>query len=249
MTQTKITRRETDVLAEGIYADAHGITILFRPKGMKKPIRERWPLVDAAGRPYTKRNNSELVIRRCQLIEDYRAGRIGGDRGAPGTLLFAIAAFLEKHPVVRGDESQKNADYHNLLAHWTQSPIATMQVLAIRRRMIADVLNAWTDAGRAPSTVNSRKRALADVLRVELETEQLKRRAKGQDDDDVIVPTDLIPDVPPKELEARGIDIEFVLMILAAMPDRGRAEKGGTRPPMSLTKIRIAIILWTGVVA
>jgi len=239
-------KRPTDVLAEGIYADPHGITILFRPKGSEKPIRERWPLVDANGIAYSKRHNSELVIRRMQLLEDYRTGRIGGERGAPGTLAFAIAAFLEKHPVIKGDESQKNADYHNVLKHWTESPLGAMPVLAIRRRLVADVLNAWTNAGRAPSTVNSRKRALGDVLRVELEKEQLKRRAKGQDDDDVIVPTDLIPDVPPKELEARGIDIDFVLMILAAMPDRGRAEKGGKRAPISLTKIRIGIILWTG---
>jgi hypothetical protein len=239
-------KRTTEVLALGIYRDRHGITIMFRPAGAKKPIRERSPLCDAKGIPYTSRHCSELVIRRAQLIEDYRNGRIGNDAGAPGSLRRAIDAFVDSHPIAKtadgknDPDDRTNADLHSNLKHWTTGELASMQVTAIRRADIARVLDAWTEAGAAASSVNRRKRALADVLRIELE----KKKRAG--DDDVILPTERIPDVPPPNEVARGVPIPILLGILGEMPDQGRATKDGKRPKYSETKIRIGVMIWSG---
>jgi integrase len=237
-------------VAEGCYFNGVGIEIRARIGSKQTKLliaRDRFPATDAAGRPYSLTHNKELVIRRAQLLEDLRAGRIGGPIGAPGSLAFAIERFLEARPVARLADGRKdpddrlNDDLRYRLAHWTRSNLANVPITAIRKRAIADVLDAWTNAGVAASTVNLRKRALGAVLRVELD-----KRKRTDADDDPIIPTDLIPDVPPPDSEPRGVSIPILLGILAEVPDQGRAIKGAKRPPHSETKIRFAVMIWSG---
>jgi len=198
-----------------------------------REARERFPLVDADGIPYSKKNIGELIKCRLQLLEDLRRTRAADGSGA-GTLGAAIDSFLAAHPVTSA--SRKHEDYKFLLAHWRRSELAAVPVTALTRKQIREQLEAWTAAGLAPTTVNHRKRALAAVLRLELEADE---------DEDVIVPTDTIANVPAKRLEPRGILMPIVARILSTLPDRGRPTNG-TRAEYSETKIRLTVMAWTG---
>jgi integrase len=111
-------------------------------------------------------------------------------------------------------------------------------VTAIKRSQIRTQLDAWTEAGRAPTTINHRRRALADVLTWAL---------KADDDDDVVVPTDGIDYLPARRSEARGIPMPILVRILAALSDRGSiTTPGANRPTVSKTKVRLRVMAWTG---
>jgi integrase len=231
-------------LAEGVYQDAHGISVIARLGSGKALISAppvRFPLVDSDGIPYSKQNNVELVRCRLQLLEDLKTKRArrGGEAGSLGA---AIDAWIVAHPLTpRADGKvlidDTRADLHRLLAHWRSSPIAAAPVAELKRSQVRAQLKAWTDVGRAPTTVNHRMRALAMVLRETL---------GADDDDDLILPTDGISYLPPPKGEPRGILMPILARILATMPDRGRGEKGGPRPDYSETKIRLRVMSWTG---
>lgn len=227
-------------IGEGIYRDAYGISVIARigsGANLRQSPPQRFPLHDADGIPYSKKNNSELIKCRLRLLEDLRRQRATEGRVSE-TLGAAIDAFLKDRPVTKGTDSRKHDDYRYLLAHWRTSPLAAIPVAALPRKLIREQLRAWTDAGSAPSTVNSRRQALAAVLRVAL--------AESDDDDVVILPTDKIPYVRPRELQARGIEIPILLRIIATLPDHGRATKGQKRPRVNLTKVRLRVMAWTG---
>lgn len=228
-------------IGQGIYQDAHGITVIARV-GYKENLQSsppvRFPLVDADGIPYSRRHNRELVecyLRLRAALLDAR--RVSGGTGSIGV---AIDRFLEDHPVVKHDPSPRNRDYKYLLAHWRTSAIAALQVTApvpTVRAAIAKELETWTRAGAAPTTVNRRKQALADVFRPLIPAD-----ADGVQ----ILPTDHIPDVPPRRYAPRGIDLAIIARILSALPDRGQGIKGQTRSTVSATKIRLRVMAWTG---
>lgn len=237
--------RTRTTLAEGIYQDAHGITVLAR-LGSKPNILEakaRFPLVDNDGIPYSRRNNVELVKCRFQLLEDLRLqrARAGGEAGSLGA---AIDAWKIEFPLnIRADGTpeinDKRGNDHYLIAHWRTSPLAAAPVDAIKRSQIRKQLNAWTEGGSAPTTVAHRKRILTDLLRWSLEVD---------DDDDITLPTEGIENPPPRKPKARGIPMPILSRILATMPDRGRptGQGKGTRPTVSETKIRCGVMGWTG---
>jgi len=235
--------RTRTTLAEGIYQDAHGITVIAR-LGSRPNILEakaRFPLVDRDGIPYSKKNNGELVACRLQLLANLRdqRARAGGEAGSLGA---AIDQWKRDHPLTpRADGKvvidDKRADDHRLLAHWRTSPLAGELVTAIKRSQVRAQLTVWTAAGCAPTTFSHRKRALADLLRWSL---------GADDDEDVSIPTDGIANPPARRRQARGIPMPILARILATMPDRGRATKGGTRPDHSETKIRLRVMGWTG---
>lgn len=236
-------RRTRTTIVQGIYQDAHGITVLARigsaPNLLEK--KARFPLVDHDGIPYSKRNCDELIKCRLQLLEDLRRQRAtnGGEAGSLGA---AIDDWKRDHPLTpRADGKtvidDKRADEYRLLAHWRTSTLANEPVGAIKRSQVRAQLKAWTEAGRAPTTVNHRMRALAMVLRWQL---------GADDDEDLVLPTDGIEYLPPPKGEPRGILMPILARILATMPDRGRAAKGEDRPDHSETKIRLRVMSWTG---
>jgi len=235
--------RTRTTLAEGIYLDAHGVSVIARI-GSRPNILEakaRYGLVDDDGVPYSKRNCGELIKCRLQLLEDLKLqrARVGGDAG---TLGAEIDAWLLAHPLTpqRADGTRvrdKRFDEHQLIAYWRASALATAPVATLKRSQVRAQLAEWTAEGRAPTTVNHRMRALTQVLRWSLDAD---------DDDDVTLPTDGIAYLPPPRSEPRGILMPILARILATMPDRGRAPKGGTRPDHSETKIRLRVMSWTG---
>ncbi len=233
MKRTRIT------LAEGIYQDAHGITILARI-GSKPNLLQataRFPLVDDDGIPYSKRNNSQLIACRLQLLADLRAQRAAAG-GETGTLGAAIDEWTRAFPLLTPHRlHRKRQNDHINLGHWRRAPIAGELVTALKRSAIRAQLKAWRDAPLAASTVNHRKQALSDLLKWKL----------GVDDDaDIVVPTEGIAQVRDAEPEPRGIPMPILARIVATMPDRGRAAKGETRPDYSETKIRLGVMAWTG---
>lgn len=94
---------------------------------------------------------------------------------------------------------------------------------------------AWVEieAPLAASTVNHRLRALANLW-----TELDGRHAPN--------PAREVPELDEEEGDAFGLPYELIEAIVAAMPDRGRADKGKTRPTISLTKLRARAIAYTG---
>jgi integrase len=234
-----MTTRFRLTLAQGIYLDEHGVTVIARvgSGAAMRAARARFPSVDGDGIPYSKKNNSELIKCRLQLLEDLRRQRAHVETSGD-TLRAAIAAFLSDHPAVKGTPTeQKYKDYVYLLGAWQKTELADLPVAEVTRKKIRTQLVAWAQTF-APSTCNSRKHALADVLRVELEDEDAE--------DDVILPTDKVPQIKPRGRQARGIEYPILLRILATLPDRGRADKGEDMPAVSLTKIRLTVMVWTG---
>jgi len=228
-------------LAEGIYQDAHGISVIAR-LGSRPNILEakaRFPLIDADGIPYSRRNNGELVKCRLQLLEDLRVKRKAAG-GEAGTLGAAIDQWTTEHPLLTPHTAhRKRQNDHINLGHWRRSPLATELVVDLKRSQIRAQLKTWSDEGRAPSTVNHRKQALSDLLRWAL---------GADDDEDITLPTDGIAHVKGADPEPRGIPMPILARILATMPDRGRptGDGKGTRPTVSHTKIRLGVMAWTG---
>ena len=222
MARTRIT------LAEGIYQDAHGITVIARIGSRPNLLQAtaRFPLDDDDGIPYSKKNNGELIRCRLQLLEDLRTKRAqnGGEAGSLGA---AIDAF---------DPAPRLA---YLYQAWRRLPIAALPVTAVTRTLIRAQLEAWAAAGLSPTSVNDRKRALAEVLLQTL-------YADADDPDEIVLPTDKIPNIPPRRHEPRGIPLPIIARILASLPDRGRPVKGETRGTVSHTKIRLTVMAWTG---
>ena len=194
----------------------------------------RFPLLDSDGIPYSKKNAAELLRCRLQLLEDVRTER-ALETASGDSLAAAIDQWLITHP--RRPGSRDHEDYHLELPHWRRLPWAGLSVRAVTRKLIAEALDQWEEAGRAPSTLNHRRRVLHDVLADAL---------GAADDDDVIVPTSRIARRREKPLQPRGIPMPIIARILAAMPDYGRAAKGEDRPPVSHSKIRAHVMAWTG---
>jgi len=246
------TKRRTWIkIAEGCYDDGHAIVVLARKRvpGRRNPLRatDRMPRFDANGRQYTRLNNLDCIVRHAQLLDDLRTGKIGGEFGAPGSLLFAIDAWTRTHAIAPGVKSGRIFDLHQLLKPWRTSNLAPMQATAIRRAHIVDALDAMRKPNGepfSPTSLNGRKRALGVVLRIALEQDQAKR-GRDQDADDVVVPTSLVPGQAPRDLESRGMDLAFVEMILAAMSDRSCARSGEPQAAYGKAKLFLSVMAWT----
>lgn len=233
-------KRTRITLVEGIYQDAHGISVIARI-GSKPNLFEakaRFPLVDDDGIPYSKKNCAELIKCRLQLLGDLRDKRAAAG-GEAGTIGNAIDRWMIEFPIIENSASRKREDDHDLLAHWRASSIATVRVEDLKRSQVRAQLTIWIDEGRAPSTVNHRKRALGDLLRWTL---------GADDDNDVTIVTDGIAHFADRPAQARGVPMPILARILATMPDRGRptGQGKGTRPDYSETKIRLRVMQWVG---
>ena len=207
--------------------DAHGVSVIARLGSGKNMLTAtaRFELVDDGGLPYSRKNNGELVKCRLQLLEDLKIKRAatGGEAGSLG-------AAIDAH------EPEPRLKY--LYQAWRGLPIASTPVSELKRSQVRAQLTAWAAAGMSPTSINDRKRALADVLRTTLDIDE--------DDDDTILPTDKIPNVPRREQQPRGVPLPIIARILASLPDRGRPVKGEKRGTVSHTKIRLHVMAWTG---
>lgn len=231
--------RQRTTLAEGIYLDASGVSVIARI-GTRPNILEdkaRFGLVDDDGIPYSKKNCSELIKCRLQLLEDLRVKR-ARDGGESGSLGDAIDKWKHAFPIPDGVTSGKRYDDHGNLAAWRACPLASVQVEDLKRSQVRAQLLHWHEQEDfAPSTVNHRKQGLTMVLRWQL----------GADDDsDVRIVTDGIENIPDRPAEARGYPMPILARIINTMSNHGRAIAGGQRPDYSENKIRLRVMAWTG---
>jgi integrase len=160
---------------------------------------------------------------QAELLDDLpsapREGTIAGD----------VEKFLCMIP-----EGRTREDFADLLQHWINSPLGAEHRHELTREAIIGQRSRWVEAGAAAVTVNHRLRALRALY-------------NGLDGPTVPHPTDKIPNVKGPARTPRGIPMDVVETILAELPDHGRAERFGTWPDVSLTKIRLSVIAWTGI--
>lgn len=88
----------------------------------------------------------------------------------------------------------------------------------------------------AGSTVNHRLRALSNLYRVlDASADPPKRN-----------PVRAVPEADETPALPRMIPLEKIEALLAALPDRGQGLRHQPRSPVSLTKLRLRVLTWTG---
>lgn len=206
-------------LSTSIYADAYGVSIIVRGKEHRRPI----------GTPL-----GDLQRDRRELLE-----AAGGADARQGTFAADVDAYLL---LLREGKRRENA--RGLLRHWLEAELVLeggrrvafgkVSRQALTSVAIAQQLEAWS--GRfAPGGLKHLRRELG----------ALYRRLNGK------AGANPVADVPPINVvyeEPRAIPYPVIACILAALPDRGRPTGAGkgTRPTVSLTKIRLSVIAYTG---
>lgn len=143
----------------------------------------------------------------------------------PSGFALDVAAYLE---TVRTMPSYQDRAHD--LALWVQV-FGTRDRHAVTALDVQAQLDSWRAAGCAASTVNHRRSALRRFYRMQA------------DDYNPVIKTRRYrePDALP-----RGLKYPLIARLLRTMPNMGRAEKGEERPPVNLTKLRLAVIAHTG---
>lgn len=167
----------------------------------------------------------QLIDTRDRLKKKAR----GQERARVGTLAADVVDYLK---TIADDRKRKDAA--NLCRHWLLDH-GRQSRFALTRLKIEQQLTTWQRAGAAASTCNKRLTALRGVF-------------NALNDDTDPNPAARVKKLPEPPAEPRAIDYSLITRILAAMPDRGRPTgKGkGTRPTVSLTKLRLALMAYTG---
>ena len=189
------------------------------------PRRGKWPLgTDLRTiRAWRHRQQAEMLELRDRETSP-----------SSGTLAGDVPTFLELLPAGR-----RRQDFADLLAHWIASPLGAEPRDTLTREQILAQRSRWLEGTTTikPAqivTVNHRFRALRALYHT-------------LDGLDTPHPTDQIKYLRPPRRRHRFIPINYVEMILAAIPDRGRAAARGKRPAHSELKIRLTIMAWTGI--
>lgn len=219
----KDTRRRIPVPgAPGIYREKSFFLVTKRKGSTQTEARAHPPMRFPLDTPLPKmlawQARAEALLLE-ELPSVPRAGSIAAD----------VPTFLDMIPAGRTRE-----DFRDLLQHWIDSPLGSVHRHAVKRDEIIAQRSRWLEAGAAPVTVNHRVRALRALY-------------NGLDGPTEPHPTDKIPNIKGPARVPRGLPMDVVERILAEVPDRGRAERHGTRPDVSLTKIRLAVMAWTGI--
>lgn len=165
----------------------------------------------------------ELEDARLELLGQQRATR----PTAAGTLADDVVQYLRTIP-----DATKRRAQARLCAHWV-ARYGQCHRQALTPLVIRQQLAAWRQAGAAASTCNHRLSALRAVWRA------------VADPDDPDYPGQ-VRKLPAPAPEPRALSYDIIERILAALPDRGRAQKGQTRSAVSLTKLRLTLMAYTG---
>ena len=145
----------------------------------------------------------------------------------------SLAADAQDYLKTLGDaQTRKFATI--LCGHWTVR-YGHESRFALTRLVIEQQLAEWQHAGVAASTCNKRLSALRSLF-----------NAVNTDADPN--PTARVKKRPEPPPEPRALDYAVIERILAHMPDRGKpsGQGKGTRPTVSLSKLRCALSAYTG---
>jgi integrase len=148
---------------------------------------------------------------------------------AMGSLAADIPDYLATLP-----EGKYKTESAWVLQHWIDCPLGPMARASIVRLDVVAQISRWLDAGAAVATVNKR-------------LSRLRKLFHALDGLDAPNPTERIKFLREPKQEPRDIPVHIIRLILDALPGHGRAERGGTRPKVGVTKIRLRVMAWTGI--
>jgi integrase len=148
---------------------------------------------------------------------------------AVGSLAADIPRYLETLP-----DGKYKTESAYLFQHWAVSPLGAIARASITRLDVVGQISAWLDAGVARASVNKR-------------LSRLRKFYAAVDGLDVKAPTDAIKFLREPEQERRDIPTRIVRLILDSLPALGRPVRGEDRPTVSMTKIRLSVMAWTGI--
>lgn len=187
-------------------------------------------IVKVAGVPEEKRFPPGTPLDRLEAVRDKLKGK-ARTQEKPRAGSFAVDA-LEYLKTI-GDE-QKLKDQTILVRHWT-AIYGRESRFALTRLRVEQQLAAWEREGFAASTCNKRLSALRSLF-------------NAVNDDGDPNPVVKVKKRKEPDPQPRAIDYETIDRIFAKMPDHGRPTGAGksTRPTVSLTKLRLAFMAYTG---
>jgi len=151
------------------------------------------------------------------------------DAPTRGSLAADIPDYLATLP-----DGAYREDSRAIFEHWIASPLGELSRHEISRLDVIAQISRWTDAGAAAGTCNKRLSRLRSLYRT-------------LDGVTVPNPTDAIKFLREPEREPRDIPVRIVNLILESLVDRGRGDRGETRPKVSETKLRLRVMAWTGI--
>ncbi|MDP3718823.1 MAG: hypothetical protein Q8T13_13745 [Acidobacteriota bacterium] len=187
-------------------------------------------IVKVAGIPEEHRFARCTPLDQLEAVRDKLKGKARShERPRAGSL----AADAQEYLATIGDKAKRQSA-SNLCRHWTAT-YGRESRFALTKLKIEQQLAAWEHADVAASSCNKRLSALRSIF-----------RAVNVDGDPN--PTAAVRKRKEPEPEPRALDYRLIDRILAKMPDRGRPTgKGkGTRPTVSLAKLRCALMAYTG---
>jgi len=209
-------------IAPGIYRDGQRLVAEVRlgssRDGAQQRVRQVYPLGTAVNTMIAW----QLGAKR-DLITTSDAPT------AAGSLAADIPAYLAMLP-----DAKYRTESGWVLQHWIDSPVGAMARASIKRIDIVAQISRWLDAGAAVATVNKR-------------LSRLRKLFHTLDGVDAPNPTATIKFMREPKQEPRDIPVHIIRLILDSLPGYGRAVKGEPRPDVSVTKVRLRVMAWTGI--
>lgn len=222
-------------VARGIYRTASGWRVYVRVGGTLKPKRIYDPqhhlgLVDVKQRRDDWRTDARRLAQMPSPVE-------------PGT--FAADVREKYLPAVRAMRTYRERVRHMDL--WV-AVFGARAATAIEPWAIAAQRDRWLTEG--PRLVCQRGGTWVEVA-APLSASQVNKRLRALENFYTVVypgrpnPVRAAGEAREPETEARGLPYSVVEAILAQLPDRG-CPRDGLRPPVSLSKLRLRVIAYTG---
>jgi len=213
-------QRRIQRIAPGIWRDGNlkiaEVRVGSSRDGNQERVREEFPLSTAT--------NTMIAWRLSTKAKFLKTRPAAGT--ARGTLAADVPTYLATLP-----EGRYRNDSKTILGAWVRSPLGAMSAREITDLDIIGQIARWTEDRAATNTCNKR------LVRLRLLYRRLYPGAN---------PTDGIKGRKEDEVEPRDIPTRAVKLIVDSLPDLGRADKGQKRPKVNLTKVRLAVMAWTG---
>ena len=210
----------------GIERHGHGFRARVSQGRGLRPLSRQFPLTATAAEMQAWRKDEQAKLR---VTRKQRASR--------GTFEGDARRYLK---TVRALTTYKERERH--IGLWIEAfgttprdEITSADIRAVRDRWLTEP-RGKDQPPLSPHTVNLRLRALSNLYTV------LDGRRSHN-------PVREVDEAHEPERGPRDLDYDTIRRILDKLPDVGRAPKGDKRPKVSLTKIRLRILAYTGLPA